>query len=222
MLSCRITRPQYKVSSISGGVPWASTITLLALGVTSFCQCGATTAQEAAAEKQPSWTVSASDSERLAERIDGGWFSIQPPNDFERADLGETKGYEKAGINVAVWTKESEAAIHPALTIMELPQQPSGNQDSRKFFKGILDSLKARWPDAKGTPIKHGKWNGRDAVRFQFSATAASGAPIEGFVIANVGDFPTFVVSTMQIKDTAGDDDSMSTLTNSAISCKKK
>ena len=205
-----------------GQMALSGVITSLALCIAMSVLPANISAEDGPPEQLPEWSITPAEAALLAPRVDGEWFSIQPPQGFERADLGDTEAFTQAGIKVAVWSHEADVALHPAISIMELPKLKSEIQSDQAFLKGMLDSLQARWPIAVCTPIKHGQWNGRRALRFEFSATTNDDAAVEGIVVANVGDFPTFVVSAMHIKDPAGNSESLTALTNSAISCRKK
>jgi hypothetical protein len=172
--------------------------------------------------KVPTWAVSPSAADRLDDEVDGDWFSIRPPKGFERAKLGDTSAYDRAGIKMAVWTKESDRSITPNITVMSIPAPESKGQSEHELFQGFLKSLTAKWPNAKGSKISEGLWNGRRALRFQFSATSEDDVHIRGVVLSDISGPDTFVVSALGVGNAVEDSQELAALTNSAISCEQK
>jgi hypothetical protein len=172
--------------------------------------------------KIPTWAVSPSAAARLADEVDADWFSIRPPKGFERAELGDTTAYDRAGIKMAVWTIEGDRSITPNITVMSLPAPESKGKSEHELFQGFLKSLTAKWPNAKGSKISEGLWNGRRALRFQFSATSEDDEHIQGVVLSDISGPATFVVSAQGVGNTDEDSQELAALTNSAISCQQK
>jgi hypothetical protein len=168
------------------------------------------------------WAVSPSAAARLADEIDGDWFSIRPPKGYERVELGDTTAYDRAGIKLAVWTNEGDRSINPTITVMSMPALESKGQSDHELFKGFLKSLTAKWPNAKGSEITEGIWNGRLALRFQFSATSEDDEHIRGVVVCDLGGLDTLMVSVLNAGNADEDTKELATLTNSALSCRLK
>jgi len=175
---------------------------------------------EKTAQKLPVWSVNSSAAAKLAKNVDGGWFSIRPPRKYLQAELDDTT-YEKAGIKIAAWTMESDHVINPTISIMSLPAPRVPAENDKEIFEGILKSLTARWPDAHGSKITQGRWNGRIAYRYEFTATSTRDN-IAGIVFADITAARTFVVSALHTVNTSEDRDAIKTLELSAISCKRK
>lgn len=175
---------------------------------------------EKTTEKVPIWSVNPSAAAKLAKNVDGGWFSIRPPEKYLQAELDDT-AYEKAGIKIAAWTRNSDQVINPTITIMSLPAQRVPAENDKEIFEGILKSLTARWPDARGSKIIQGRWNGGLAYRYEFSAKSKEDN-IAGIVFAKVTAARTFVVSALHTSNTPEDRDAIKTLELSAMSCSQK
>ena len=184
--------------------------------------CNATaSAEENASAKLPVWSVSPKAAPALMEEVDGDWFSIRPPKGLERLDIGDTTAYDRAGVKVAVWTKEAGRAANPTITVMSLPPHTPGH-DNRELFEGVLGALTAKWPNAKGSEITEGLWNDRPALRSQFSATDETGEQIRGVVLCDADESATFTVCVINSGDAEEDTIELMTLANSAVSCKLK
>ena len=171
-------------------------------------------------QKVPVWSVHPSATASLAKNVDGGWFSIRPPKKYVQAELDAT-AYEKAGIKIAAWTMDSGRAINPAITMMSMPASRVPAKNDKELFEGILKSLTARWPDVRGSKITQGRWNGRIAYRYEFSATSKKDN-ITGIVFAEFTPSSTFVVSALHPANTSEDRDAIQTLELSVISCTRK
>lgn len=172
--------------------------------------------------KVPTWAVRPSTAARLADEVDGDWFSIRPPKGFERVEIGDTTAYDRAGIKIAAWTKEGDHSIAPTITVMSMPALETNGQSNRELFQGFINSLTAKWPNAKGSKISEGLWNGRRALRFQFSATSEDDEHIRGVVLSDLSGPNTFYVSALSVGNTDEDAEELAALTDSAISFKPK
>lgn len=168
------------------------------------------------------WFVKPAAAILLAEEFDGGWYSIRPPKEYVQAELGDVAAYDRAGIKAAAWTKETGGAINPTITILSLPTPAAEGESDRELFQGFLQSLTAKWPDAKGSDISEGLWNGQPSLRFQFSATGENGEDIQGVVVCCVGDLGTFVVSALCVGDAGSGNEELAIIKNSAVSCQQK
>ena len=115
------------------------------VGTSMLVQAG-----EKPTQKLPVWSVHPSATAQLAKNVKGGWFSICPPKKYVQAEL-DAAAYEKSGIKIAAWTKDSGRAINPAITIMSMPAPRVPAKNNEELFEGILKSLTARWPDARGS-----------------------------------------------------------------------
>ena len=185
------------------------------VGTSMLVQAG-----EKPTQKLPVWSVHPSATAQLAKNVKGGWFSICPPKKYVQAEL-DAAAYEKSGIKIAAWTKDSGRAINPAITIMSMPAPRVPAKNNEELFEGILKSLTARWPDARGSKITQGRWNGRIAYRYEFSTTSKQDH-ITGIVFAEFTPACTFVVSALHPANTSADRDGIQTLELSVISCTRK
>jgi hypothetical protein len=177
-------------------------------------------ADDKVALKVPTWSLSPTAAAQLAKDVDGGWFSIRPPKKYLRAELDLT-AYKNSGIKVAAWTRKSDREIQPAITIMSIPAPRVPAKNNQVFFNGILKSLTKRWPNARGAKTVQGRWNGRMAYRYEFTATSNKDK-LSGIVLAEITPRGTFVVSAAQPTNTREDRDAFQTLKSSVISCKRK
>ena len=173
-----------------------------------------------AEEKQPEWSLPPSASAELAAEVDVGWFSLQPPREYERANLGDTSAYDRAGIKIAAWTLATDRKVKPAITVLSLPK-PDRPSEPQELFEGFMDSLTAKWPDAQRSKVSTGNWNGQISYRCQFTATNEADK-LQGMIIAQVLESSTFVVSVVHPMESESDRKAFKTLALAAISCKLK
>ena len=171
-------------------------------------------------QELPVWSMDSVLSENLTNKVEGSWFEIGLPMQYFQVEL-DTAAYEKAGIKVAAWTKETGRAIKSTVTVMLLPGQKIEARNDNDLFKGIVESLVKRWPDARGKGIVRGKWNGRPAHRFEFIASDKKDK-VKGVVYAVISPAGNFLVSTMQPVGTAEDQVAFKILEQVALSCKQK
>lgn len=171
-------------------------------------------------QELPVWSMDSVLSENLTNQVEGGWFEMRLPMQYGQVEL-DTAAYEKADIKVAAWTKETGRAIKSTVTIMLLPTQKIGVGNDKDLFDGILESLIKRWPDARGKGIVRGKWNGRPAYRFEFTASDKKDK-VKGVVYAVISPAGNFVVSTMHPVGTTEDQVAFKILEQVALSCKQK
>lgn len=172
--------------------------------------------------KLSAWSVKPAAIARLAEEFDGGWYSIRPPKGYVQAELGDVTAYDRAGIKVAAWTRETGGSVNPTITILSFPKPAGPGESDRAIFEGFIQSLTTKWPDAKSSEISEGLWNGDPALRFQFSATGENGEAIQGVAVCCVGDSGTFVVSALCVGDAGPGIEELAILKNSAVSCQQK
>src|SRR5690349_9727022 len=109
--------------------------------------------------KLSAWSVKPAAIARLAEEFDGDWYSIRPPKEYVKAELGDVTAYDRAGIKVAAWTRETGGTVNPTITILSFPKAAGPGESDRAIFEGFIQSLTAKWPDAKGSDISEGLWN---------------------------------------------------------------
>ena len=172
-------------------------------------------------ERPPEWSLPPSASAQLADEVDLGWLSLQPPKDYERADLGDTSAYDRAGIKIAAWTLTTDDAVRPTITVLSLPAPNQPKSDANELFQGIMDSLTAKWPDAQRSDPLSGMWNGEISYRCQFRSTN-EGNKLQGMVLAQLRETSTFVVSVIHPAETAADRNAFEATVFAALSCKHK
>ena len=177
-------------------------------------------AEEKVKQELPVWSMDSMLSENLTNKVEGSWFEMRLPMQYVQVEL-DTTAYEKAGIKVAAWTKETGSAIKSTVTVLLLPTQNFAAKNDHEFFEGLIESLTNRWPNARGKGIVRGKWNGRPAYRFEFTASDKKDK-VNGAVYAVISPAGNFVVSTMQPARTPEDQVAFTILKQVALSCKQK
>ncbi len=189
---------------------------LFALAVTNTqAQADSMTNQE-----PPVWSMNSTLSKKLTNKVDGVWFSMRLPNQYDQVEL-DTTAYEKAGIKVAAFRKESGRSVKSAITIMSLPAPTTPANNDKELFEGLVKSLTARWPDTHSTGVIQGRWDGREAYRFEFSASEKK-EKIKGVVYAVISSKGIFVVSTVEPVNPSDGAEAFRTLEQAALSCRPK
>lgn len=194
-------------------------IIFLSLFAVSCVDVQAQAEVKSAHEKQI-WVMKSDSTKVLVDKVDGEWFEIRPPKQYRRVEL-DTTGYEKAGIKVAAWSKDSVCSIKPTITVMSLPASTVPSKNDKEFLEGLFESLTVRWPHAISKGIKQGSWDGRVAYRMEFEASG-KGDEIRGLAYAIISPTCTLVVSAIHPNNSPEDREDFKVFGQAVLSCKFK
>lgn len=159
-------------------------LSILSFGVVGLLLTPTTSLAQKSLEDGGDWRPDKKLVETLQQPFEKHGISVRPPPGFSRTEHPRASQLKDVGIQVLLWTHESESTSErDAFMVMLFPPLNSKRNDDAKTISGYLEELKKASPEAKVHEELTGRISGIKARRVSFELQANDNKRA-GFLIA--------------------------------------